>query len=288
MRLLRRIITAAVMLLLCMVTRAQEIVIDPSQIAASASNAAEQVDYMLDQLGELAHLGEQMSTVRDHFDKVFGEDGIGGKAISVLEDLGTLQRLTESYNSTLKSTQRYLQQMKEMERFRLSDASMMTSYITSLTRQMEMAIQTARKILETLGFSKKEKKDELEKIIEEMEEEMQTLDRMMEVETESTIVAEGLSDFIGYIDKEMTSENYVQAKAAYGSIDDAGRGTLGVISMLLAFFCIASAFTGFIVTVRGGILGDPVANNAFYRVAVGLFMGLVMLNLVGGIFGYKL
>lgn len=288
MRLLRRIMTAAVMLLLCMVTRAQEIVIDPSQIAASASNAAEQVDYMLDQLGELAHLGEQMSTVRDHFDKVFGEDGIGGKAISVLEDLGTLQRLTESYNSTLKSTQRYLQQMKEMERFRLSDASMMTSYITSLTRQMEMAIQTARKILETLGFSKKEKKDELEKIIEEMEEEMQTLDRMMEVETESTIVAEGLSDFIGYIDKEMTSENYVQAKAAYGSIDDAGRGTLGVISMLLAFFCIASAFTGFIVTVRGGILGDPVANNAFYRVAVGLFMGLVMLNLVGGIFGYKL
>lgn len=288
MRLLRRIMTAAVMLLLCMVARAQEIVIDPSQIAASASNAAEQVDYMLDQLGELAHLGEQMSTVRDHFDKVFGEDGIGGKAISVLEDLGTLQRLTESYNSTLKSTQRYLQQMKEMERFRLSDASMMTSYITSLTRQMEMAIQTARKILETLGFSKKEKKDELEKIIEEMEEEMQTLDRMMEVETESTIVAEGLSDFIGYIDKEMTSENYVQAKAAYGSIDDAGRGTLGVISMLLAFFCIASAFTGFIVTVRGGILGDPVANNAFYRVAVGLFMGLVMLNLVGGIFGYKL
>lgn len=288
MRLLRRIMTAAVMLLLCMVTRAQEIVIDPSQIAASASNAAEQVDYMLDQLGELAHLGEQMSTVRDHFDKVFGEDGIGGKAISVLEDLGTLQRLTESYNSTLKSTQRYLQQMKEMERFRLSDASMMTSYITSLTRQMEMAIQTARKILETLGFSKKEKKDELEKIIEEMEEEMQTLDRMMEVETESTIVAEGLSDFIGYLDKEMTSENYVQAKAAYGSIDDAGRGTLGVISMLLAFFCIASAFTGFIVTVRGGILGDPVANNAFYRVAVGLFMGLVMLNLVGGIFGYKL
>lgn len=288
MRLLRRIITAAVMLLLCMVTRAQEIVIDPSQIAASASNAAEQVDYMLDQLGELAHLGEQMSSVRDHFDKVFGEDGIGGKAISVLEDLGTLQRLTESYNSTLKSTQRYLQQMKEMERFRLSDASMMTSYITSLTRQMEMAIQTARKILETLGFSKKEKKDELEKIIEEMEEEMQTLDRMMEVETESTIVAEGLSDFIGYIDKEMTSENYVQSKAAYGSIDDAGRGTLGVISMLLAFFCIASAFTGFIVTVRGGILGDPVANNAFYRVAVGLFMGLVMLNLLGGIFGYKL
>lgn len=288
MRLLRRIMTAAVMLLLCMVTRAQEIVIDPSQIAASASNAAEQVDYMLDQLGELAHLGEQMSTVRDHFDKVFGEDGIGGKAISVLEDLGTLQRLTESYNSTLKSTQRYLQQMKEMERFRLSDASMMTSYITSMTRQMEMAIQTARKILETLGFSKKEKKDELEKIIEEMEEEMQTLDRMMEVETESTIVAEGLSDFIGYLDKEMTSENYVQAKAAYGSIDDAGRGTLGVISMLLAFFCIASAFTGFIVTVRGGILGDPVANNAFYRVAVGLFMGLVMLNLVGGIFGYKL
>ena len=284
----RRIIIAVLLAVFPLALRAQQVVIDPSQIAASATNAANQIDYMLDQLGELAHLGEQMNTMREHIDNVFGEDGIGGKAISVMQDLGTLARLTESYNSTLRSTERHLEQMHRMERFRLSDASMMTSYITSLTRQMQLAIETARRILETLGFTKKEKKDELEKIIEEMEREMQLLDKMVEIETDATMMAEGLSDFVSFIDTEMTAESYVESRAAYGSMDDAGRGSLGVISMILAFFCIASALTGFLVTVRGGILGDPVANNAFYRVAVGLFMGLIMLNIVGGIFGYKL
>ena len=283
-----RILSALFAVVVSLSAQAQEIVIDPSQIAASATNAAEQVDYLLDQLGELAHLGDQMSTVRDHIDRVFGEDGIGGKAINVMQDLGTLARLTESYNSTLMSTERYIQHMKEMERFRLSDATMLTSYINSLTRQMQLAIETAKKILETLGFSKKEKKDELEKIIEQMEKEMQTLDKMVEIETEATMVAEGLSEFVNFIDTEMSAEKYVASKRAYGSIEDAGRGSLGVISMILAFFCIGSALTGFIVAVRGGILGDPVANNAFYRVAVGLFMGLILLNIVGGIFGYKL
>ena len=286
----RRIRTIAIVLslLLPCTIRAQEIVIDPSQIAASATNAAEQVDYMLDQLGELAHLGEQMSTVRDHFDQVFGEDGIGGKAINVMQDLGTLARLTETYNSMMKSTEAYAKQIQEMGRFRLTDAAMMLSYIRSMQRQMELAVQTARKILETLGFTKKEKKDELEKIIADMEKEMDKLDRMMEIEMEATTIAEGLTEFIDFIDSDMTSDNYVAAKASYGNIDDAGKGTMGVISLILGLFGMASAFTGFVIMVRGGILGDPVSNNAFLRVAVGLFMGLIMLNLLGSIFGYRL
>ena len=287
---LRRInITAIVLaLLLTTVARAQEIVIDPSQIAASATNAAEQVDYMLDQLGELAHLGEQMSTVRDHFDQVFGEDGIGGKAINVMQDLGTLARLTETYNSTMKSTEAYIKQMQELGKYRLSDATMMISYIRSMQRQLEMAVQTARKILETLGFSKKEKKDELEAIIDEIEQEMEKMERIMEIETEATMIAEGLTEFMEFVDEDMTVDNYVSSKAGYGSLDDAGEGAMGVISLLLGLFCMASAFTGFVIMVRGGILGDPVANNAFLRVAVGLFMGLVMLRLLGGLFGYSL
>ena len=287
---LRRICILVVTCLLLIPYRsyAQEIVIDPSQIAASATNAAEQVDYMLDQLGELAHLGEQMSTVRDHFDQVFGEDGIGGKAINVMQDLGTLARLTEAYNSTIKSTEAYAMQIQELGQFRLADANMMLSYIRSMQRQMEVAVETARKILETLGFSKKEKKDELEKIISDMEADLERMERIMEVETEATMIAEGLSDFIDFIDNDMTVDNYVSAKASYGNLNDAGEGTMGVISLILGLFGMASAFTGFVIMVRGGILGDPISNNAFLRVAVGLLMGLIMLNLLGGIFGYSL
>lgn len=43
-----RLILIAVILLGGLKASAQQIVIDPSQIAASATNAAEQVDYMLD------------------------------------------------------------------------------------------------------------------------------------------------------------------------------------------------------------------------------------------------
>ena len=147
---------------------AQQVVIDPSQIAASATNAANQIDYMLDQLGELAHLGDQMNTMREHIDNVFGEDGIGGKAISVMQDLGTLARLTESYNSTIKMTEAYARQMQEMERYKLSDANMMLSYLNSMKTQIELAVETAKKILSTMGFSKAEKKEEIEKIIDKV------------------------------------------------------------------------------------------------------------------------
>ena len=111
---------------------------------------------------------------------------------------------------------------------------------------------------------------------------------MMEIEMEATTIAEGLTEFIDFIDQDMTVDNYVSAKAGYGNIDDAGEGTMGVISLILGLFGMASAFTGFVIMVRGGILGDPVANNAFLRVAIGLFMGLIMLNLLGSIFGYRL
>ena len=77
-----KIAILALVALLCFPTlsRSQAVVIDPSQIAASAVNAADQLDYMFDQLGELAHLGEQMNTMRDHINNVFGEDGIGAFA----------------------------------------------------------------------------------------------------------------------------------------------------------------------------------------------------------------
>ena len=278
----------AVCLLCPIISHAQQIVIDPSQIAASATNAAEQVDYMLDQLGELAHLGEQMNTVRDHFDNVFGEDGIGGKAISVMEDLGTLTRLTQAYNSTMESTERYARMMQEMGQLKLSDANMLLHYMLSMKDNIEMGVETARKILSTLGFSKKEKKDELEKIIDEMEQNLKTLDKAVRIEAEATIIAEGLLEFVDYIDSEMTADKFVEAMEPYGDLEQASEGTLGILSMILGIFSILSAFTAFLIKVRGGIAGDPTAEHVFLRVAVGMFIGMVMLNVLSSMFGIRL
>ena len=284
----RSIIIAALLAVFPFAIRAQQVVIDPSQIAASATNAANQIDYMLDQLGELAHLGDQMNTMREHIDNVFGEDGIGGKAISVMQDLGTLARLTESYNSTIKMTEAYARQMQEMERYKLSDANMMLSYLNSMKTQVELAIETAKKILNTMGFSKAEKKEEIEKIIDEMDANLAKMEKIMEIETQSTIMAEGLNDFMDFIDEEMSTEDYIQAKKAYGTATGAASGTLGVISLILGLLGIASCALGYHLFVSGGIAGDPTSEQVFIRIGEAFLAAMVAINIIAHLFNINL
>ena len=285
-----RIAILAIIALLCIPrsSRAQAVVIDPSQIAASAVNAADQLDYMFDQLGELAHLGDQMNTMREHINNVFGEDGIGGKTISILQDLGTLQRLTESYNSTMKMTEMYARQMKEMEQFRLSDANMMLSYLNSAKKQVELAIETAKKILNTMGFSKMEKKQEVEKLIKEMEDNLLSMERVMEVEMQATIMAEGLNDFMDMVDNDLSTQEYVAAKQGYGSQQSAASGSLGVISLILGLLGIASCALGYHLFVSGGIAGDPTSEQVFIRIGEAFLAAMVTINVIASLFHINL
>lgn len=284
----RHIIIAVLLMALSFSSGAQQVVIDPSQIAASATNAANQIDYMLDQLGELAHLGDQMNTMREHIDNVFGEDGIGGKAISVMQDLGTLARLTESYNSTIKMTEAYARQVKEMERYKLSDANMMLSYLNSMKTQIELAIETAKKILSTMGFSKAEKKEEIEKIIEEMDTNLAKMEKIMQIETQSTVMAEGMNEFMDFIDEEMSAEDFIQAKKAYGTASGAASGTLGVISLILGLLGIASCALGFHLFVSGGIAGDPTSEQVFIRIGEAFLAAMVAINIIARLFNINL
>ena len=285
MRRLAALITA---LAVTLTAGAQQIVIDPSQIAASATTAAEQVDYMLDQLGELAHLGDQLSTMRGYIDEVFGDDGMGGKTISILQDLGTLDRLTQSYLSTIRSTEQLAKTMEQMGQFRLSDANMMLTYLRQMKNQAEMAIETAKHILGTMGFSRKEKKDEVDKLIEEMEENLDKMNAMVEIEAEATAIATSLTDFVEYLDNSMDGRDYIQTMEVYGSLSDAGENSLGVLSLILALLGTISAAWGYLIYARGSIPGDPVADNVFFRIAAGLFMGMVMLEMISYVMGFNL
>ena len=267
---------------------AQQVVIDPSQIAASATNAANQIDYMLDQLGELAHLGDQMSTMREHIDNVFGEDGIGGKAISVMQDLGTLARLTESYNSTMKMTEAYAHQMQQMERYKLSDANMMLSYLNTMKAQVELAIETARKILNTMGFSKAEKKREIEDIIDQMDANLVKMEKLMEIESKSTVMAEGMNEFMDFIDDEMSAEDFIEAKKPYGTATGAASGTLGVISLILGLLGVASCALGYHLFVSGGIAGDPTSEQVFLRIGEAFLAAMVTINIIARLFNINL
>lgn len=267
---------------------AQQVVIDPSQIAASATNAAEQVDYMLDQLGELAHLGDQLSTVRGYIDEVFGDDGVGGKTISILQDLGTLDRLTQSYMNTIRSTGQLAKTMEQMGQLRLSDANMMLTYLRQMKTQAEMAIETAKSIINTMGFSRKEKKDEVDRLIGEMEENLKKMNTMVEVEAEATAIATSLTDFVEYLDNSMSGRDYIQTMEVYGSLTEAGKGSVGIVSLILGLLTIISVAWGYLIYSRGSIAGDPVADNVMFRIAAGFFMGLVMLEMISFVMGFNL
>ena len=282
------VIITLIAMLVCTHIQAQQVVIDPSQIAASAVNAADQMDYMLDQLGELADLGQQLGTVRDHFDKWFGEDGLGGQAISVLQDLGTLDRLTSSFNSTIKATQSYAEHMAKMERYRLSDANMILSYLNSMKKQAELFIETANKILTTVGFTKKEKKEEIERLVQESEETLRKIQTVVTIETHATTMAQGLSDFVDFIDTDVTVDNYVVSRSAYGSATSAAKGSLGIISIVLGLLGIASCAYGYLLFVTGGIAGDSTSEQVFLRVGGAFIAGMVVINLISSAFGLNL
>ena len=284
----RFVIITLIAMLVCTHIQAQQVVIDPSQIAASAVNAADQMDYMLDQLGELADLGQQLGTVRDHFDKWFGEDGLGGQAISVLQDLGTLDRLTSSFNSTIKATQSYAEHMAKMERYRLSDANMILSYLNSMKKQAELFIETANKILTTVGFTKKEKKEEIERLVQESEETLRKIQTVVTIETHATTMAQGLSDFVDFIDTDVTVDNYVVSRSAYGSATSAAKGSLGIISIVLGLLGIASCAYGYLLFVTGGIAGDSTSEQVFLRVGGAFIAGMVVINLISSAFGLNL
>lgn len=267
---------------------AQQVVIDPSQIAASATNAAEQVDYMIDQLGELTYMGEQLGTVKGYIDEIFGEDGVAGKAITVLEDLGTLDRLTASCNNTLTQTRRYAETMNELGKYRLTDASTMLSYLVSVKTNMEMGLETARHIINTLGFTKKEKKEEIDLLIGQMEQRLSKMEKVMEIETRATVMAEGITQMSEFLDENLDSEEYVLTRRSAGKLEEAGKGALGVMSVILALLGIVSGVYGMLVFVRGGITGDPFADNIFIRIAVGVIGGLVLISLIAMASGLNL
>ena len=178
--------------------------------------------------------------------------------------------------------------MEQMGQFKLSDANMMLAYLRQMKSQAELAIQTAKHILGTMGFSRKEKKDEVDKLIGEMEDNLKKMSVMVEIEAEATAIATGLTDFVEYLDNSMDGRDYIQTMEVYGSLTDAGEHSLGVISLILGLLTIISAAWGYLIYSRGSIAGDPVADNVMFRIAAGFFMGLVMLELLSYVMGFNL
>lgn len=285
---MKRLIPVLLLLLLIRVTPAsgQAVVIDPSQIAASAINAADQIDFMFDQLGELTSLTDKLGVVKKYVDDVFGEDGIGGKAIGIMEDLGTLQRLTQAYNANMNSIKTYSQYLRESQKFGISDANTLLMYLNSSKDQAEEAVIVAKKLLSTLGLTKKEKKDEIDQLTRELEESLAQMETLIDIELETTIEAEAFAQMIDYLDDNLDSDAYVDSLRGYGTPESAAKGTVGLISLILGLLGVACIAWGYLHYTRGTMLGDSSADLAFLRIGIAMLAGVVMLNILSSTFGF--
>ncbi len=114
------------------------------------------------------------------------------------------------------------------------------------------------------------------------------MEKVMEIETRATIMAEGITQMSGFLDENLDPEEYVLSRKSAGTLKEAGKGTLGVMSVILALLGIASGAYGMLVFVRGGISGDPFADNIFIRIAVGVIGGLVLISLIAMASGLNL
>ena len=270
---------------------AQEVVIDPSQIAASATNAAEQIDYAIDQLSELSSLGGTMDAVKTFMDEFFGDDGLGSTVLNFVQDLGTLDRLTESFNSTMNSISAYAAQLKARDGLTLSDTNTMLAYLNNAKRQALYIVDYAKLFLSKNGITvadKERRVRELEKDMKELEKEVKGSMAALEDLAEARQTGEAMADVVKALDKEMGPESYASALKVYGTQNSAGRSTMSLISLLFGIMGLASVVTSLITYSRGGIMGDPRIDQVFIRLGVGLTAGSLLISMIGRFAGIAL
>ena len=133
-----------------------------------------------------------------------------------------------------------------------------------------------------------EKKQEVEQLIQEMEDNLSSMEKVMEVEVQATIMAEGLNDFMDVVDRDLSSHEYVSAKQGYGSQQGAASGSLGVISLILGLLGIASCALGYHLFVSGGIAGDPTSEQVFIRIGEAFLAATVTINIIASLFHINL
>ena len=135
--------------------------------------------------------------------------------------------------------------------------------------------------------TKKEKKDELEKLTKELEDQARLTSEVISMEIETSIAAEGFCQFIDDMDQMMTSQDYVASGQSYGTMTSSAKGTVGLISLLLGLLGVASLAWGYLHYVRGTMVGDSSADLAFMRIGIAMLAGVVVLNILATTFGFK-
>jgi hypothetical protein len=252
--------------------RAQEVVIDPTQIGVAIENSSQSISEMISMLEQL-HINNE--TLKDIW-------GAGEKIIEVADrfkDAGQLVELTERYNALIRQAADYAGKIGEWSDEEYFDGyERMMRYITECVKHGEKVVEAYSNFFKFLKTNDADKNEALQKAIEMIQKEIDEMtfeyeDIKVELRLGSDIVA-----VTRLIENGSTSEGYARVYAGLGDGKAAAGGWIGIVRIIVAVILVVSVIAVFVQTNKGQ--GGPASLPfiRFFGITVVVYALLELLN----------
>ena len=247
---IRRIIVSllagtALLLASAPAARAQEVVIDPTQIAVGIENSASSISEMINMLEQL-HINNE--TLKDIW-------GAGEKIVEVADrfrDAGQLVELTEQYNRLLKTATEYAKRIDEWKDEEYFDGyERMMRYITRCVTQGQKVVEAYQNFFRLLKTNDADKNEALRKAIAQIQAEIDAItDEFEDVEFELNLGG-GVVSVTRLIESGSSSSGYARVYDSLGDKTDAAGGWIDLVRIIVALVLVVSVIAVFVQTNRG-------------------------------------
>ena len=225
--------------------RAQEVVIDPTQIAVGIENSASSISEMINMLEQL-HINNE--TLKDIW-------GAGEKIVEVADrfrEAGQLVELTEQYNRLLKTATEYARKIEQWQDEEYFDGyERMMRYITRCVTQGQKVVEAYQNFFKILKTNDADKSEALQKAIAEIQAEIDAItDEFEDVEFELKLGG-GVVSVTRLIESGSSSSGYARAYDSLGDKADAAGGWIDLVRIIVALVLVISVIAVFVQTNKG-------------------------------------
>ena len=271
-RIIFGLLAGAALLLSSAPARAQEVVIDPTQIGVAIENSSQSISEMISMLEQL-HINNE--TLKDIW-------GAGEKIIEVADrfkDAGQLVELTERYNALIKQAADYAGKIGEWSGEEYFDGyERMMRYITECVKHGEKVVEAYSNFFKFLKTNDADKNEALQKAIEMIQKEIDEMTFEYEDIEFELKLGGGIVAVTRLIENGSTSEGYARVYADLGDGKTAAGGWIGLVRIIVAVILVVSVIAVFVQTNRGQ--GGPASLPflRFFGITVVVYALLEILN----------
>lgn len=296
--------------------RAQWAVFDPAQTLQSMMDAFQQLMSTLDQLDVLDESLFDFKGMKEWFDKSFGEGSSYQQIRAFAQDLQMLQQMANSLNMQMKACEQYISLFQQWGSYGYNPnmITQMIYQVNSTLQTVQRMIDMGDKILRDTGLTRAEKKQEVDKLVLQIDREAYVKRVLLEYEMKSLEEARAALQFDNFLmgrnpdeglnvigsaagtgEAAVVTDNLTQrdegsvtvAEAVGDAADNnnlrnAWKNGFSVVSILMAFLAIFSVVVAFVRYSRG----DHGSERMFVRIAVACVAVVIVLSVLTRFVGF--